>query len=160
MRSISSKIKEREELVGVLTRLRSEGKRVVFTNGCFDLLHLGHVTYLEEARRFGDVLVVGVNTDESVRRIKGPGRPVVPLRQRMAVLAALEAVDYVVPFEEDTPYDLIKSLRPHVLVKGGDWRPEEVVGRDLVEEVRIVPYLEGFSTTGLIEKIREGLSRL
>lgn len=160
MRSISSKVKEREELVGVLTRLRSEGKRVVFTNGCFDLLHLGHVTYLEEARRFGDVLVVGVNTDESVRRIKGPGRPVVPLRQRMAVLAALEAVDYVVPFEEDTPYDLIKSLRPHVLVKGGDWRPEEVVGRDLVEEVRIVPYLEGFSTTGLIEKIREGLSRL
>lgn len=160
MRSISSKIKEREELVGVLTRLRSEGKRVVFTNGCFDLLHLGHVTYLEEARRFGDVLVVGVNADESVRRIKGPGRPVVPLRQRVAVLAALEAVDYVVPFEEDTPYDLIKSLRPHVLVKGGDWRPEEVVGRDLVEEVRIVPYLEGFSTTGLIEKIREGLSRL
>ena len=156
MRSLSSKIKGREELMGVLARLRSEGKRVVFTNGCFDLLHLGHVTYLEEARGLGDLLVVGVNTDESVRRIKGPGRPIVPLEQRMAVLAALEAVDYVVPFGEDTPYELIKALRPHVLVKGGDWRPEEVVGRDLVEEVRIVPYREGFSTTGLIEKIREG----
>ena len=142
--------------MGVLARLRSEGKRVVFTNGCFDLLHLGHVTYLEEARRLGDLLVVGVNTDESVRRIKGPGRPIVPLEQRLAVLAALEAVDYVVPFGEDTPYELIKALRPHVLVKGGDWRPEEVVGRDLVEEVRIVPYREGFSTTGLIEKVKKG----
>lgn len=156
MRSLSSKIKGREELMGVLARLRSEGKRVVLTNGCFDLLHLGHVTYLEEARGLGDLLVVGVNTDESVRRIKGPGRPIVPLEQRMAVLAALEAVDYVVPFGEDTPYELIKALRPHVLVKGGDWRPEEVVGRDLVEEVRIVPYREGFSTTGLIEKIKKG----
>ena len=156
MRSLSSKIKGREELMGVLARLRSEGKRVVFTNGCFDLLHLGHVTYLEEARGLGDLLVVGVNTDESVRRIKGPGRPIVPLEQRMAVLAALEAVDYVVPFGEDTPYELIKALRPHVLVKGGDWRPEEVVGRDLVEEVRIVPYREGFSTTGLIEKVKKG----
>ena len=156
MRSLSSKIKGREELMGVLARLRSEGKRVVFTNGCFDLLHLGHVTYLEEARRLGDLLVVGVNTDESVRRIKGPGRPIVPLEQRLAVLAALEAVDYVVPFGEDTPYELIKALRPHVLVKGGDWRPEEVVGRDLVEEVRIVPYREGFSTTGLIEKVKKG----
>lgn len=142
--------------MGVLARLRSEGKRVVFTNGCFDLLHLGHVTYLEEARGLGDLLVVGVNTDESVRRIKGPGRPIVPLEQRMAVLAALEAVDYVVPFGEDTPYELIKALRPHVLVKGGDWRTEEVVGRDLVEEVRIVPYREGFSTTGLIEKVKKG----
>ena len=156
MRPLSSKIKGREELMGVLARLRSGGKRVVFTNGCFDLLHLGHVTYLEEARRLGDLLVVGVNTDESVRRIKGPGRPIVPLEQRMAVLAALEAVDYVVPFGEDTPYELIKALRPHVLVKGGDWRPEEVVGRDLVEEVRIVPYREGFSTTGLIEKVKKG----
>lgn len=156
MRSLSSKIKGREELMGVLARLRSEGKRVVFTNGCFDLLHLGHVTYLEEARGLGDLLVVGVNTDESVRRIKGPGRPIVPLEQRLAVLAALEAVDYVVPFGEDTPYELIKALRPHVLVKGGDWRPEEVVGRDLVEEVRIVPYREGFSTTGLIEKVKKG----
>jgi len=142
--------------MGVLARLRSEGKRVVFTNGCFDLLHLGHVTYLEEARGLGDLLVVGVNTDESVRRIKGPGRPIVPLEQRMAVLAALEAVDYVVPFGEDTPYELLKALRPHVLVKGGDWRTEEVVGRDLVEEVRIVPYREGFSTTGLIEKVKKG----
>lgn len=157
MRPLKSKIKSRDELADILGHLRAEGKRIVFTNGCFDLLHPGHVAYLEEARGFGDLLVVGVNSDDSVRRLKGPERPVVPLDGRMAVLAALEAVDYVVPFEEDTPYQLIKALRPHVLVKGGDWRPEEVVGRDLVEEVRIVPYREGFSTTRIIEKIKQTL---
>jgi len=154
MRSLREKIKGREELAKIIEGLKREGKRIVFTNGCFDLLHAGHVTYLEEARGFGDVLVVGVNSDSSVRRIKGSGRPIVPLEQRMAVLAALEAVDYVVPFEEDTPYELIALLRPHTLVKGGDWRAEEVVGRELVEEVRIIPYLEGVSTSGIIERIR------
>ena len=156
MRSLREKIKGREELAKIIEGLKREGKRIVFTNGCFDLLHAGHVTYLEEAREFGDVLVVGVNSDSSVRRIKGPRRPIVPLEQRMAVLAALEAVDYVVPFEEDTPYELIALLRPHTLVKGGDWRAEEVVGRELVEEVRIIPYLEGVSTSGIIERILKG----
>ena len=156
MRSLREKIKGREELAKIIEGLKREGKRIVFTNGCFDLLHAGHVTYLEEAREFGDVLVVGVNSDSSVRRIKGSGRPIVSLEQRMAVLAALEAVDYVVPFEEDTPYELIALLRPHTLVKGGDWRAEEVVGRELVEEVRIIPYLEGVSTSGIIERILKG----
>ena len=156
MRSLREKIKGREELAKIIEGLKREGKRIVFTNGCFDLLHAGHVTYLEEARGFGEVLVVGVNSDSSVRRIKGSGRPIVPLEQRMAVLAALEAVDYVVPFEEDTPYELIALLRPHTLVKGGDWRAEEVVGRELVEEVRIIPYLEGVSTSGIIERILKG----
>ena len=154
MRSLRGKIKGREELAQIIEGLKKERKRIVFTNGCFDLLHAGHVTYLEEAKGLGDVLVVGVNSDSSVRRIKGPRRPIVPLEQRMAVLAALEAVDYVVPFEEDTPYELIALLRPHTLVKGGDWRAEEVVGRELVEEVRIIPYLEGVSTSGIIERIR------
>jgi len=154
MRSLREKIKGREELAKIIEGLKREGKKIVFTNGCFDLLHAGHVTYLEEARGFGDVLVVGVNSDSSVRRIKGSERPIVSLEQRMAVLAALEAVDYVVPFEEDTPYELIALLRPHTLVKGGDWHPEEVVGRELVEEVRIIPYLEGVSTSGIIERIR------
>jgi len=156
MRSLREKIKGREELAKIIEGLKREGKKIVFTNGCFDLLHAGHVTYLEEARGFGDVLVVGVNSDSSVRRIKGSERPIVPLEQRMAVLAALEAVDYVVPFEEDTPYELIALLRPHTLVKGGDWRAEEVVGRELVEEVRIIPYLEGVSTSGIIERILKG----
>ena len=154
MRSLREKIKGREELAKIIEGLKREGKRIVFTNGCFDLLHAGHVTYLEEAREFGDVLVVGVNSDSSVRRIKGSGRPIVSLEQRMAVLAALEAVDYVVPFEEDTPYELIALLRPNILVKGGDWRAEEVVGRELVEEIRIIPYLERVSTSGIIERIR------
>ena len=156
MRSLREKIKGREELAKIIEGLKREGKKIVFTNGCFDLLHAGHVTYLEEAKGLGDVLVVGVNSDSSVRRIKGSGRPIVPLEQRMAVLAALEAVDYVVPFEEDTPYELIALLRPHTLVKGGDWRAEEVVGRELVEEVRIIPYLEGVSTSGIIERILKG----
>ena len=153
MRSLREKIKGREELAQIIEGLKKERKRIVFTNGCFDLLHAGHVTYLEEAKGLGDVLVVGVNSDSSVRRIKGSGRPIVPLEQRMAVLAALEAVDYVVPFEEDTPYELIALLRPHTLVKGGDWRAEEVVGRELVEEIRIIPYLEGVSTSGIIQRI-------
>lgn len=154
MRFLREKIKGREELAKIIEGLKREGKRIVFTNGCFDLLHAGHVTYLEEAKGLGDVLVVGVNSDSSVRRIKGSERPIVPLEQRMAVLAALEAVDYVVPFEEDTPYELIALLRPHTLVKGGDWRAEEVVGRELVDEVRIIPYLEGVSTTELIARVK------
>lgn len=148
------KIKTLEELQGIVQGLKAQGKRIVFTNGCFDLLHPGHVEYLEEARGFGDVLIVAVNGDQSLRRLKGPERPIMPLWARMRVLAGLEAVDYVLPFEEDTPLRVIAALRPHVLVKGGDWSPEEVVGRELVEEVRIVTYREGFSTSGIIRRIK------
>jgi rfaE bifunctional protein nucleotidyltransferase chain/domain len=139
---------------------QAAGARVVFTNGCFDLLHLGHVRYLEAARALGDVLVVGLNDDDSVRRQKGPGRPVLRLAERAEVLAALAAVDHVVAFSEDTPLRLIETLGPDVLVKGADWGPEEIVGRDVVlsrggrvERIDLVP---GVSTTELIRRIREG----
>ena len=153
MRFILEKIKEREELQGIVEELKKEGKRIVFTNGCFDIVHQGHVLYLEEARRKGDILIVGVNTDSSVREIKGENKPLIPLEGRMTVLAALEAVDYVVPFAEPDPFELISCLRPHVLVKGGDWDEQDVVGRELVEQTIVVPYIEGTSTSGIIETI-------
>ena len=153
MRSFQDKIKEREELRGIVEGLKKDGKRICFTNGCFDIVHQGHVLYLEEARRHGDCLIVGVNTDSSVREIKGENKPIIPLEGRMTVLAALEAVDYVVSFTEPDPFELISSLRPHVLVKGGDWEEGEVVGRELVEETIVVPYIEGASTSGIIKTI-------
>ena len=137
-------------------RLQGRGRVVVFTNGCFDLLHAGHVELLEKARAHGDFLVVGVNSDRSVRRLKGPGRPIVPLRERTEVLAALRAVDCVVPFGEATPARLIARLRPDVLVKGADYRKREIVGRDTVEamggRVVRVHLRRGRSTSGLIRR--------
>lgn len=134
-------------------------RRVVFTNGCFDILHRGHVTYLEQARRLGDALVVGVNTDASVARLKGSGRPLVPEGDRAFVLAALSSVTAVTLFDEDTPTELIAALRPDVLVKGGDYTPEGIVGADTVERgggrVVVIPYVEGRSTTDLIRRLRE-----
>ena len=153
MRFHQEKIKGREELQHIAAGLARAGKRIVFTNGCFDILHQGHVLYLEEARAKGDCLIVGVNTDASVRQIKGDKKPIISQEGRMIVLAALEAVDYVVPFDEPDPLALISYLRPHILVKGGDWDPREVVGRELVEETIIIPYVEGHSTTGVIETI-------
>lgn len=153
MRSFRAKIKEREELRQIVEGLKKNGKRICFTNGCFDIIHQGHVLYLEEARRKGDVLIVGVNTDASVKEIKGEKRPIVSQEGRMTVLAALEAVDYVIPFDEPDPFAIISFLRPHVLIKGGDWEEREVVGSELVEQTIIVPYIEGASTSGIIETI-------
>jgi rfaE bifunctional protein nucleotidyltransferase chain/domain len=155
------KILTRAELQRRLQRLRRSGKRIVFTNGCFDLIHPGHVRYLRAAKRLGDVLVVALNSDSSVRRLKGPGRPLVPQRSRCEVVAALEMVDYVTVFSADTPYDLIKALAPDVLVKGGDWRPDQIVGADLVRArggtVRSLPFARGYSTTELVRKVeRQG----
>lgn len=137
---------------------REARRRVVFTNGCFDLLHAGHVTLLEQARGLGDVLVVGVNGDGSVRGLKGPGRPLVPEHERREVLLALEPVDRVVVFDEPTPAELIRALLPDVLVKGSDWGEQEIVGRDVVEarggRVVRIPLVPGRSTTGLLERIR------
>jgi D-beta-D-heptose 7-phosphate kinase/D-beta-D-heptose 1-phosphate adenosyltransferase len=158
MRPCRGKIKNREELRHIVEGLKKQGKRIVFTNGCFDILHRGHVLYLEEARRQGDCLIVGVNTDSSIKEIKGEGRPIIPQEGRMTVLAALEAVDYVVPFDEPDPFALISLLRPHILVKGGDWDQEEVVGRELVEQTIVVPYIEGMSTSGIIEAILQRYS--
>ncbi len=147
-------------LRAALAAPRAAGQRIVFTNGCFDLLHPGHVRYLEAARALGDLLVVGLNDDASVRQLKGPGRPVLRLPERAEVLAGLEAVDHVVAFAEDTPLRVIELLEPDVLVKGADWAADEIVGRELVlarggrvERVEVVP---GVSTTELLRRIRKG----
>ena len=153
------KIKTRNQLVSILRRLRRRGKRVVFTNGCFDILHLGHVRYLEKARLLGDCLVVGLNSDESVRRLKGRGRPVNAEKDRAGVLAGLECVDFVAVFNEQTPLHLIKLLRPDVLVKGSDWKSREIVGAREVHswggEVRRIILLKGRSTTATLKKIKK-----
>ncbi len=149
-----------EDLAEAVAMARSRGERIVMTNGCFDILHEGHVSYLQEARRLGDRLVVAVNADASVRRLKGEGRPVNPLAQRMAVLAGLASVDWVVGFGEDTPERLICRVLPDILVKGGDYRPDEVAGAACVRnaggQVVILPFLTGRSTSGIIRSIREG----
>ncbi len=153
----AEKILTREQATLRRRGWKDQRRRVVFTNGCFDLLHVGHVRLLKQARKLGDVLVVGLNSDASVRRLKGDARPLVPEAGRAEVLAALECVDAVTIFEEDTPRELIAALRPDVLVKGGDWKPEQIVGRKEVEaaggRVVVLPYLEGYSTSTLIAKI-------
>jgi len=141
-------------------REKRNGRRVVFTNGCFDLLHLGHIQTLEQSRELGDVLIVGVNSDAGVRQLKGSGRPVLPERERAEILAALECVDAVVIFDEPTPREVIARLLPDVLVKGGDWADDKIVGREEVEaaggRVVSVPVLQGYSTSEILRKIREG----
>ena len=126
--------------------------KVVFTNGCFDLLHYGHIKFLQEARKLGDMLIVGINSDDSVRGIKGKGRPIMKEDNRAEILAELRCVDDVMIFEEDTPLNLIKDIMPDVLVKGGDWKKEDVMGREYAKEVVIIPYLKGYSTTEIIKK--------
>ena len=151
------KIKSRRELALIAEDLQGQGEKVVFTNGCFDILHAGHVQYLEEAKSLGEVLIVGLNSDDSVRRLKGETRPVVPEEERAIVLAALACVDYVVIFEEDTPYELIRDIQPDVLVKGGDWQAREIVGSDIVlakgGEVRSLPFRAGVSTTAIVTRL-------
>jgi D-beta-D-heptose 7-phosphate kinase/D-beta-D-heptose 1-phosphate adenosyltransferase len=147
-----------EQLQVALADARSHGERLVFTNGCFDIIHAGHVAYLEQARQLGDRLIVAVNSDDSVRRLKGRGRPVNPLERRMAVLAGLEAVDWVVSFERDTPCELLRAVQPDILVKGGDYAASAVVGRDIVEayggQVRVLSLLDNVSTTAIVSRIQ------
>ncbi len=151
------KIKEREELRHIVESLKSDGKKIVFTNGCFDILHVGHVRYLEMAKSLGDVLIVGINSDRSVRAIKGPFRPILPEQERAEIIAGLGCTDYVTIFDEETPYELISTITPHILVKGGDWTKETTVGKEVVEreggEVIILPLVEGASTTNIINTI-------
>ena len=155
----SAKIKSREELRLEIKKLQEAGSLVVFTNGCFDLLHPGHVKYLEEAKSWGDYLVVAVNSDESVKRLKGSDRPVMGERSRCEVLAGLHCVDFVTTFSEDTPKEIIDELLPGVLVKGGDWPKNQIVGRETVEKhggmVMNIKFEAGFSTTGVIRKIEK-----
>jgi D-beta-D-heptose 7-phosphate kinase/D-beta-D-heptose 1-phosphate adenosyltransferase len=154
---LKEKIKTKEDLHRIVEDLKKKGKRIVFTNGCFDLLHLGHIRYLEKAKSLGDILVVGVNSDRSVQSLKGPERPILPEEERAEILSGLECVDYITLFDELTPLELISSLQPHILVKGGNWAKETTVGREVVErsggEVVILPFVEGSSTSNLIETI-------
>ncbi|MGB3961062.1 MAG: D-glycero-beta-D-manno-heptose-7-phosphate kinase [Sulfurimonas sp.] len=147
-------IKSFEDIDAIVKRTRANGKKVVFTNGCFDILHVGHVKYLQIAKSFGDILIVGLNSDASVSRLKGPTRPINIAQDRAYLLAALEAVDFVVPFSEDTPLALIKMIRPDVLVKGGDYEGKEVVGTEFAGELKLVDFVDGKSTTKTIQKIQ------
>ena len=157
-RPLLTKIQSPNSLARVLTKARQKGAKPVFTNGCFDLLHKGHVTYLERARRLGDLLVVALNSDASVRRLKGAERPINRLEDRLEVLAALECVDYVTWFSEDDPVSLIRKLKPLVLVKGGDWKPSQILGGSDVKswggKVRSLKFVPGRSTTELIRRAR------
>ena len=150
---------EPSKLAPVLQNLQKQGKKVVFTNGVFDLLHLGHVTYLKEARKQGDLLVVGLNSDASVKKIKGPSKPLIPLAERAEMLLALDCVDFVSFFDEPDPYNIVKTLRPDVLVKGGDWALDKIIGADLVQswggKVMNIPVVPGRSTTNLIEIVKD-----
>ena len=154
---MKQKIKGREELLKIIQDLKIKGKRIVFTNGCFDLLHIGHIRYLEGAKTLGDVLIVGVNSDSSVRKLKGPERPILPVEERTEILSGLGCVDYITIFDELDPLNLISSLQPDVLAKGGDWTKEQVVGGEVVErsggEVVIIPFVQGASTSNQIEII-------
>ena len=151
------KICPRKELKAEVDRLKKQGKKVIFTNGCFDILHAGHTRYLREARKLGDALILGLNSDSSVRAIKGEKRPIVPQDERAEVLAALSSVDYVTIFDEETPLALIEFLQPDVIVKGGDWAEKDIVGADSVRKwggrVAIMPELEGASTTNIIDRV-------
>src|SRR6202012_2613849 len=160
----TEKILDRTHLAARIPDWRAAGETIVFTNGCFDLLHVGHVTLLEDCRRFGSKLFLGLNTDASVSRLKGPTRPIVAERERARVMAALAAVDAVVLFDEDTPIELIRAIKPNVLVKGGDYSVETVVGHEDVlahgGRVEIVPTVEGFSTTSIVRKLQSSSDQL
>lgn len=153
------RVLDQNSLNTVLEAYRSQKKKIVFTNGCFDLLHIGHVTYLEEARKLGDILIVGINTDASVKRLKGPTRPIQNESDRSQILAALKAVDHTILFAEETPLELIKIVKPDVLVKGGDWKPKQIVGSDVVlangGKVLSLNFVNGRSTSSIIEKSQQ-----
>jgi len=150
----STSLQQAKKQVG---QWKNEGRRIVFTNGCFDLLHPGHIDYLDRAAELGDILIIGLNDDNSIRRLKGESRPINPLQDRAIMLAALRAVDLVVPFAEDTPLNLITTLMPDILVKGGDYQPNDIVGATEVRqsggEVIVMPFIEGHSSTSLIQRI-------
>jgi len=150
---IDRKIITRDQAETIIGELKSQNKRVVFTNGCFDLLHVGHLELLERSRSFGDILVVGINTDRSLKMIKGPDRPILPQEERARLVASLEMVDYVVFFDEETPFEILSQIKPNILVKGGDYKFDEIVGRDIVDEVKIIPFVRGKSSTNIIDKI-------
>ena len=157
---LSGKIKALNTLKKLVTKLKKQGRRIVFTNGCFDILHYGHAKYLQDAKNAGDILVVGVNSDASIRKIKGRSRPVVDEKNRLKLLAALESIDYLTLFKETTPFKVIKEIKPDILIKGADWNKDNIVGSDFVAgyggKVQTVKLVKGLSTTNLIKKIAKG----
>jgi rfaE bifunctional protein nucleotidyltransferase chain/domain len=156
--AVREKLKSLDELAAIAAAARAKGQTVVFTNGCFDLLHRGHVHILRQAKAAGDLLIVGVNSDRSVKSIKAQQRPILPETDRVELIAAMEMVDYVILFDDPDPYKLIAAIKPQVLAKGGDWSSDKIIGADIVEaaggRVAVIPYLKGFSTTEIIERIR------
>ena len=154
---MKNKIKDKEDLKKVVERVKKEGKRIVFTNGCFDLIHVGHTRYLEDAKKLGDILIVAVNSDQSVRAIKGNKRPIITEEERAEVLSALQCVDFVVIFDEPDPLNIISLLKPDILVKGGDWGKDAIIGREVVEsiggKVVRIPEIKGASSSSIIDKI-------
>lgn len=155
---LEDKVLSQEAMEGVLSEWRRKGKKIVFTNGCFDILHTGHITYLQKARALGDKLIVGLNSDASVKRLKGEKRPVIQEQDRAYMLSALQFVDLIILFDENTPYHLIEKIKPDILVKGGDYKKEEVVGREFAEHLEIIPFIEGYSTTGILNSIIQNQS--
>jgi D-beta-D-heptose 7-phosphate kinase/D-beta-D-heptose 1-phosphate adenosyltransferase len=156
---MNNKLKTWEEITDISRKLKEQSKTIVFTNGCFDILHAGHVKYLAEAKELGNILILGLNSDSSVKRLKGNDRPVNNEQDRAVVLSALCSVSYIVVFDEDTPYELINNIKPNILVKGGDWKPEDIVGHDIVSSyngrVMSLSFIEGKSTTDIVNKLRE-----
>lgn len=146
-------IEELKEVLNIIRNKKNENQKIVFTNGCFDILHRGHVEYLQKARELGDLLILGLNSDLSVKRLKGENRPINNEEDRAIVLSALECVDYVVIFDEDTPFELIKNLKPDILVKGGDYKLEDVIGREFAKETILIDFVDGYSTTKTIKNI-------
>ena len=147
-------IKTLEEIANISKELQAKGKKIIFTNGCFDILHIGHVKYLEEAKKNGDVLVLGLNSDASVKRLKGESRPINNQNNRAYILASLEVIDYLVIFEEDTPLELIKLIEPDILVKGGDYEGQTIVGQDIVKEIKLIKTIDSASTSHTINRIK------
>lgn len=151
---MNKKITDIEKLKEILNK-KNNGKKIVFTNGCFDILHRGHVEYLQKAKELGDLLVLGLNSDSSVKRLKGESRPINNEKDRAIILSALECVDYIIIFDEDTPLELIKNLKPDILVKGGDYKIENVVGREYAKETVLIDFVDGYSTTKIIKNIND-----
>jgi len=154
---LKKKLKTWNEAHDIIKKLQKNGKKIVFTNGCFDIIHAGHIQYLIEAKKLGDILIIGLNSDESVKKLKGNSRPINNEMDRVTVLSALLMIDYLVVFKENTPYDLIKHINPNVLVKGGDWKIEEIVGADIIQKnggkVKQLSFKKGISTTAIIKRI-------
>jgi rfaE bifunctional protein nucleotidyltransferase chain/domain len=152
-------ITDRNLLKNIVNELKAQNLKIVFTNGCFDIIHKGHIEYLNHAKKFGDILIVGINSDESIKKIKGDKRPIIPLESRIYILDNLKSIDFVVPFDEETPINLIKIIKPDVHVKGGDYNEEDLPESKIIKEcggkVKIIPLVEGFSTTNVIEWVLE-----